>query len=319
MTIEKRTLLGFPALLILVAIVAMNGTTLGLIVAFIGTTLFFILSRLITNPISHLTNSLKKHSSRITDTSRRISSASKTLATGANIQTAGLKEIFLNLKEAIAKTRATANISQQARRATTDACTVVDEGIDAITRINIALEEIQKSSDQMAEIVKAINKNAFQTELLSLDAVIESARAGESGKGFGFIAEEFRKLAKNSTETAKNTTNLVEQSVKNAQNAIAIAADMNSRHEKIIHSLAKSTDLIGRITTDFQEHTQSIDHINKAIIHLNKITQNNAHCAQNNIDTTGQLNAQARTINEIIAELIACGSNAGEKCAMSHI
>ena len=319
MTIEKRTLLGFPALLILVAIVAMNGTALGLIVAFIGTILFFILSRLITNPISHLINSLKKHSSRITNTSRRIFSASKTLAAGTNSQTTVIKEMFLSLKDMIAKTRAAAKKSQQAHRAATDACAAVDDSTDAITRINIALEEIQKLSDQMAEIVKAINKNAFQTELLSLDAVIESARAGESGKGFGFIAEEFRKLAKNSTETAKNTTNLVEQSVKNAQNAITIAADMNSRNEKIIHSLAKSTDLLGHITADFQEHTQSIDHINKAIIHLNKITQNNAYCAQSNIDTTGQLNAQARTINEIIAELVVFGSNAGEKCAMSHI
>ena len=95
-----------------------------------------------------------------------------------------------------------------------------------MNRMQEAIDQIHKSSDETAKIIKVIDEIAFQTNLLALNAAVEAARAGEAGKGFAVVAEEVRNLAIRSAEASKSTSNLIEASVKNAQHGVTISNDV---------------------------------------------------------------------------------------------
>src|SRR6185369_5792552 len=96
----------------------------------------------------------------------------------------------------------------------------------AMLRMNDAIGKIKTSSDQTAKIIKTIDEIAFQTNLLALNAAVEAARAGEAGKGFAVVAEEVRSLARRSAEAARNTADLIEGSVKNAEAGVRLSDEV---------------------------------------------------------------------------------------------
>jgi methyl-accepting chemotaxis protein len=95
-----------------------------------------------------------------------------------------------------------------------------------------AIDDIQKSSDETAKIIKVIDEIAFQTNLLALNAAVEAARAGEAGKGFAVVAEEVRNLAMRSADAAKNTADMIEESVKNSRNGVEISSEVSQTNFK---------------------------------------------------------------------------------------
>jgi len=271
----------------------------------LGCCLAFFITRSITKPLKRIINGLTEGSEQVASASGQVSSASQSLAEGATEQAAGLEETSSSLEEMSSMTKQNADNAQQANTLASEARKAADTGTGAMTKMNDAIQEIQKSSDETAKIIKVIDEIAFQTNLLALNAAVEAARAGEAGKGFAVVAEEVRNLAMRSAEAAKNTSSMIEESVKNSKNGVDIATEVAKVLEEIVGGIGKTTDLVGEIAAASQEQSQGIDQVNTAVAQMDKVTQQNAANAEESASASEELSAQAEQMNQIVAELSA--------------
>jgi methyl-accepting chemotaxis protein len=220
-------------------------------------------------------------------------------------QEAGLEETSSSLEEMSSMTKRNADNAQQANSLAGEAHKSASGGAEAMGRMSTAIADIQKSSDETAKIIKVIDEIAFQTNLLALNAAVEAARAGEAGKGFAVVAEEVRNLAMRSAEAAKNTSTLIEESVKNSNNGVDIATEVVKVLDEIVGSVSKTTELVGEISAASQEQAQGIDQVNTAVSQMDKVTQQNAANAEESASAAEELSAQAEQMNDAVQELMA--------------
>ncbi len=271
----------------------------------IGTALALVITRSIVKPVNKIIAGLNEGAEQVSSAAGQVSSASQSLAEGATEQAAGLEETSSSLEEMASMTKQNADNAQHANTLAGEARTSANAGSQAMQKMNQAIQEIRQSSDETAKIIKVIDEIAFQTNLLALNAAVEAARAGEAGKGFAVVAEEVRNLAMRSAEAAKNTSAMIEGSVRNANNGVEIAEEVTKVLGEIVTSVSKTTDLVGEIAAASQEQAQGIDQVNQAVSQMDKVTQQNAANAEESASASEQLSAQAEQLNEIVQELSA--------------
>ncbi len=271
----------------------------------LGILLAWSITRSITKPINRIIAGLTEGSEQVGSASAQVSSSSQSLAEGATEQAAGLEETSSSLEEMASMTKQNADNAQQANTLASEARKAADKGTESMSKMSNAIQEIQKSSDETAKIIKVIDEIAFQTNLLALNAAVEAARAGEAGKGFAVVAEEVRNLAMRSAEAAKNTSAMIEESTKNAKNGVDIATEVAKVLDEIVQGIGKTTDLVSEIAAASAEQSQGIDQVNTAMAQMDKVTQQNAGNAEESASASEELSAQAEQMNQIVDELAA--------------
>ncbi len=282
---------------LMVSILSVAAVLLGVVAA-------VIIARGLIKALRRIIDSLIEGSEQVASASGQVSSASQSLAEGATEQAAGLEETSSSLEEMSSMTKQNADNAQQANTLASEARKAADTGTDAMGRMNTAINDIQKSSDETAKIIKVIDEIAFQTNLLALNAAVEAARAGEAGKGFAVVAEKVRNLAMRSAEAAKNTANIIEESVKNSKNGVDIASEVGKVLEEIVQSIGKTTDLVGEIAAASAEQSQGIEQVNTAVAQMDKVTQQNAANAEESASASEELSAQAEQMKHVVDQLV---------------
>src|SRR5207344_2800536 len=147
-----------------------------------------------------------------------VSAASQNLSSGASEQAASVEETSASLEEISSMIRSTAENAEKAKTLAGEAHAVAQAGSRTMVEMTQAMAAIDTSSAEVAKIVKNIDEIAFQTNLLALNAAVEAARAGEAGAGFAVVADEVRNLALRSAEAARNTSDLIEKTIKAVKN-----------------------------------------------------------------------------------------------------
>ena len=262
------------------------------------------IARSITVPINRIIDGLTEGAEQTSSGSNQVSSASQSLAEGAAEQASSLEEVSSSLEEMASMTRQNADNADQANKLSEDASGAAEKGNDSIKRMTEAMDKISQSAEETSKIIKTIDEIAFQTNLLALNAAIEAARAGEAGKGFAVVAEEVRNLAQRAGEAARNTSDLIEGSVKNTRNGVEITEDLTKAFGEIVDGSGKVTNLVGEIAAASKEQAQGIDQVNVAVNQMDKITQQNASNAEESASAAEEMSSQASTLNEMVEQLV---------------
>ena len=201
------------------------------------------------------------------------------LSTKANQQAASLEETAAALEEITSITR---NNAQNAAKMSTLGETVkkaVLSGQSLASKTAISMEEINEKVTAINEAITVIDQIAFQTNILSLNAAVEAATAGEAGRGFAVVAAEVRNLANRSADAAKEIKTIVEDATIKADNGKNIANDMIKGYKELSENISHTTNIIQDIQKASKEQLDGIIQINDAINSLDKQTQLNASVA----------------------------------------
>ena len=239
---------------------------------------------------------------QVSSASQQIASGSQNLAQGANEQASSLEEVSASLEEMASMTRQNADNALAAKNLANEADGNTRTGLDAMGKMSSAINKIKESSDQTAKIVKTIDEIAMQTNLLALNAAVEAARAGEAGRGFAVVAEEVRNLAQRSAQAAKNTADMIAESVRNAGDGVAIVDSVAVSLDKIAGSIRKVNDLIGEIAAASKEQSQGIKEVNEAVVQMDKVTQQNAANAEESASSSEELSSQAEELQGMVGQ-----------------
>jgi methyl-accepting chemotaxis protein len=168
-----------------------------------------------------------------------------------------------------------------------------------------SMAEIAKSSEETSKIIKTIDEIAFQTNLLALNAAVEAARAGEAGAGFAVVADEVRNLAMRAAEAAKNTANLIEDTVKKVQGGSSLVDSANEAFTRVSENASKVGGLIAEIAAASSEQAQGIEQVNTAVTEMDQVTQSNAASAEESASASEEMSAQAEQMRSMVGELVA--------------
>ena len=264
----------------------------------------FRVTRGITRAIHAIADRMKNGSNELTAGTGQISESSQHLADGATSQASSLEETSAALEEMSSMTRQNADNSAQADALVKQSSGLIESGVTAMNRMSRAIEKIKASADETAKIIKTIDEIAFQTNLLALNAAVEAARAGEAGKGFAVVAEEVRNLARRSAEAAKNTADLIDESRKNSEEGVSVAAEAVQVLSGIKDSSGKVAILVAEIATASKEQAQGVEQVNRAVSEMDQVVQQNAASAEESASAAEEIYSQAELMTHMVDELI---------------
>ncbi|MBI5590095.1 MAG: chemotaxis protein [Deltaproteobacteria bacterium] len=270
----------------------------------IGILLAVFITRSITLPIIRIIAGLNEGADQVASAAGQVSSASQSLAEGSSEQAAGVEETSSSLEEMSSMTKQNAQNAAQANSLMTETRAVVSQANTSMSQLTTSMSDISKDSEETFKIIKTIDEIAFQTNLLALNAAVEAARAGEAGAGFAVVADEVRNLAMRAADAAKNTSILLERTVKKIKHGSELVTRTNDAFQQVAAGSAKVAELVGEIAAASGEQATGIEQVNLAVTEMDRVTQQNAATAEESASASEELNAQAEQMKSMVGELV---------------
>ncbi|WP_432741420.1 methyl-accepting chemotaxis protein [Methylobacter sp. G7] len=216
----------------------------------------------------------------IDSSSQEMASGNNNLSHRAEQQAASLEETAASMEELASTVKNNAQNTVQATEVVNSASQLAQKGGGVVKLAIAAMQEINESSNKIAEIIGVIDEIAFQTNLLALNASVEAARAGEQGRGFSVVATEVRNLAQRSATAAQQSNELIQNSVQKVRAGTAFVNETGIALTEIVESVTKVGDIVAHIASASSEQSAGIEQVNQAVSQMDDITQQNAALAE---------------------------------------
>lgn len=232
----------------------------------------------------------------------QMAESAQALAEGATDQAGAVEELtatIQNITEAVVTTSEKAGLSHQNAQTFEAAAQKSSEDIQELT---VAMERINATSKEIANIIAEIEDIASQTNLLSLNASIEAARAGEAGKGFAVVADQIGKLASDSADSAVNTKRLIENSINEIQLGNEITAKTTTAIEAVISGIKELAESTKEISELSEVQADSMRQLELGVEQISEVIQNNSAAAQETSATSQELSAQSDSLEDLVGQ-----------------
>ena len=262
------------------------------------------IGRTMMRKLEGISGKILQSSDEVRGSSVQLSETGRDLAERAAGQASAIEETSSSLVEMSSMTRTNADNAANAKILMDKTRGIVDKVSSHMIDMENAIKEAIQSSEQTGKIIRTIDEIAFQTNLLALNAAVEAARAGEAGAGFSVVAEEVRNLAIRSAEAARNTAQLIENTILAINKSSELTSLTREAFGENIEIAGQVNHLVEGISAASNEQATGIGEINHAVSELEKMTQNAAASSEEAASAANVMNVQSTSIRRNVNELI---------------
>lgn len=250
--------------------------------------------------LNHVMSDINQASDQVSIGSDQVSSGAQALSQGATEQASSLQELSATITDISQQIKKNAENAKNANMVTTNVGDNINGSNLKMEEMIGAISQISNKSNEIGKIIKTIEDIAFQTNILALNAAVEAARAGAAGKGFAVVADEVRNLASKSAEAAKNTTVLIEETVKAVENGTKIASATAQSMLTVVDGAKQVTALIDEIAQASSAQAVAISQVTQGVDQVASVVQTNSATAEESAAASEELSAQAQMLKEMV-------------------
>jgi methyl-accepting chemotaxis protein len=263
--------------------------------------------------LSEIVGSVRTASEQVGSAAGQIAQGNDDLSQRTQEQASALEQTAASMEEMTSTVKQNADNARQAKQLAEGARAHAERGGQVVSEAVGAMQEINASSRQIADIIGVIDGIAFQTNLLALNAAVEAARAGEQGRGFAVVATEVRSLAQRSATAAKEIKELIGGSVEKVRAGSELVDASGSVLKDILESVKKVSDIVAEIAAASEEQAAGIEQVNNAVVQMDSTTQQNAALVEEAAAASKAMQMQAQ---ELVAQISYFSSTATPSSTM---
>ncbi len=239
---------------------------------------------------------IRNSAEQVASGSEQVSTSAQALAQGATEQASSVEELSATISDISENAQKTAQATREAGQFVEQAGAQLGISVEYVKNLNLAMERISGSSQEISKIIAAIENIAFQTNILALNAAVEAARAGTAGKGFAVVADEVRNLASKSDEAAKATKGLIENSVQATDRGSRIVSEVSATLSKTLELVVQSNEAIGAIVSAVEKDAESIAQVTEGIGQISAVVQSNSASSEESAAVSSELFSQVQVM-----------------------
>ncbi|WP_347554619.1 methyl-accepting chemotaxis protein [Robbsia sp. KACC 23696] len=251
--------------------------------------------------ISQIVGRVKTAASHITVASAELAQGNADLSQRTEEQAASLQETAASMEQLTSTVRHNSDNARQASQLAEGAARIANEGATVVSGVASTMQTVDGQSKKVADIVGIIDSIAFQTNILALNAAVEAARAGEQGRGFAVVAGEVRTLAQRSAASAREIKELIEKTVSGIGDGVDQVTQAQSTMGQMSNAVRRVTDIMGEISAASSEQSNGIEQVNRAVVQMDEVTQQNAALVEQAAAAAQSLARQADELSLAVA------------------